>query len=299
MNRDDAEMKFATLEKLEPDLVKGHSFYGVGCSGIAVCFENSVRKILFHEPHRRDFALQQLNREVLLLHKFQDAGLSELVPVPVVLAEPEKLKGNYLATYSMSRISGHNLYSYMREDRTAEEFSESLKNVGRHIAKFHAAVANLELGEALPQGPFDTSIISQVPGYEADTNTRLRIANNYLQAMRVEGNVHGDLNPGNIMMDDQGFSGFIDFSHGGWTRNIFSDLALIDREILPDIIAGYESESGQKDLKYVVAATNLTLWTAIKNDQRYLSGDNKYRAMADEKISNELDYLAPVLDEFA
>lgn len=295
MSKDELKSKFKTLQTLEPDLVEGHVSYGVGYSGIAVCFENAVRKVLFHDPDRRDFALKQLDREVLLLHKFQNTGLPEIVPVPVVLSEPEELKGNYLATYTMSRIPGRDLYSYLREKRPAEELSESLRDVGRYIAKFHAAAADIDLGDALPQGPFDTSRILTVPGYDAEINVRLDMANNYLQAHSIAGNAHGDLNPGNIMMDDKGFSGFIDFSHGGRSPNIIADISLMDGKILPDIIAGYEEESGLRNVKYVVATTNLALWTAIRNDQVHLAPDNEYKAMADEKIKKELEYLAPVL----
>lgn len=183
----------------------------------------------------------------------------EELETPILLHEPALIDNkNYMAHYSMTRVSGDTHIWDLNENIPNRPLAKLYGNAGKALAQFHTAAENMPF-ERAPH--FHSSQISTTRFFDKKTNEALIKADQYLQQHKIPGVIHGDYHGGNLMTDDQyNVTGLIDFSATGKSDNVLSDFLSVPARYLPDFIKAYEEQSGKTIAPDAVEVTKLSNW---------------------------------------
>lgn len=215
------------------------------------------------------------------------------------LVEPlQELPGDrFRAYYAMTKISGlapgwddplifNGRIAYKKD---SPEQREHFRQAGELLGLFHknagAKLEHLDIPEKGRGGH-----IPQVPALDNDTNRALAIADDYMQAHKQGGIIHGDFYGNNILADDSGnIHGLIDFGLLRRTSNKMIDAVRVPVSVFPDFREGYEQASGQTLDRFMVNLTSLGLCAySLVNDS--MMPDRREGLTV--RIHDELDALS-------
>ena len=265
---------FNFAAKTFPELTAGATPVGMGNFGIVIAHDDgTLTKIAFKPDNEkmREYAENGFRNETIALQLFTDHPLQDIA-TPRLIEPPVKLDNeHYVGSYRMTRVPGSPLkwWPEKKEELSTEWVKQQHAIGGAALALFHKAAMDVPF-EFLRNGErYQDSCIQQVEQLPDNINEAIAKANEYLQARKTGGVVHGDFHGENILADRGKATGVIDFSFAGLSENIYTDFRCVMPDYLPVFIKAYEQASGTKLDRHLVTATNLGMATSYLN---YLHG---------------------------
>lgn len=179
-----------------------------------------------------------------------------------------------------------------------ESMLQHFVSAGKILAKFHRVdIEGKKYGINAAQSPLysiGTEIESIGKLRDSELNVRLALADEYFQANKVGGLVHGNFLDDVMMINDKGdITGIIDFNMTHYDYNIMIDFLYIPEVGIDHFIQGYEKESGMKIDPLMLPLTKISCLVASIN--KYW--ENK--SVRDNKLYLLKGYLKQLGDEFS
>ncbi len=290
------EAMFDRLKKAWPRYAYGMEPLAFGASGLALGNDEIVRKIIFRPANRVDEerALVLMEHEVHILRTFQTHA-PRVVEVPVLIGEPEPMTDvEFMSMYEMTRLKGMPYNAIPEQDATPEANKALYKSAGILTARFHAGISHLDFGTSKGRGGWHGNEIIRVDSLGDEINDELMVADRLLKATMVDGNVHGDINGGNVITRGSEANGLIDFTYTGRSKNIFTDMFTLDKAYQAAFVEGYGQEYGQ-DIQSSVDAASLCVWASMLLHNHSTEADIQN---ANRNIPEIIERLQPALEPF-
>lgn len=289
--------EFKKLQRNLPHIAADTKLVGSGHFGLVVEHSDGTLSKIFRrpdDPYDLEFFLHNMYAETSTLSILQAASIPN-IDLPVLIGEPDTLyHPDYSAHYKMTRING--TCATFNTTKTAY-FQSLYESAGNLLGRFHQAADQMPFNNPHPHYFQYDCAIAPVPSLPSKTNKALEIANDYLQANKKGGVIHGDYHFGNILTRDGIATGLLDFSFTGRAKNIYTDFwrVGVDDPFFPDFIRGYEQASGEAVNMHLVHATHLSLWASML---KYGGGPSDYQPENDLSalllINHSLNELAPI-----
>lgn len=289
--------KFNNISRILPELIAGKEILGMGNWGLVVGNETTATKIIVIPPDhiQHNQAFNAAEREVLLMTIFQENPMQG-IQMPSILAPLTSIMENdhCIAHYTMTQLTGDS--SKYLDDISPTEAKEKAFNSGILLAKFHRYAGQFDLPEAINPGTRLADKVYQVPELGDLINQKLANADRYLQTHMRSGVMHGDFHAGNMLWEGNEPCALLDFSFCGHTTNIHREFMALSDTYVRDIVAGYESYTGEAILP-IVLATRLALWTEIMvapTDSTDHPLARQWEVQAPDKIKVLLEEFEPI-----
>jgi hypothetical protein len=299
---------FNRLQQTHPELADGTRLLGGGHFGLTVLRKDEntsnppdiITKVFYRtEPENQADAERAYNSEVTILHATDGMNLGD-VRTPRLLAPPQRLENDpdFFATYSMTAVPGlaagwNNKWSSPQsyKDDDPQQQRNHFREAGKLLARFHREAGERLNKTPLPQREWGGDIV-QDPGFDDATNAALAKANEYLQARRKGGIIHGDYHGGNVLADENGHvTGLIDFGEVAHSNNMVTDFINIPSHVFAHFQDGYEEESGETIDPLIVRMTELACST---NFLQYHEEGSERRAELIRHINEDLEKVKSV-----
>lgn len=262
-----------------PDMA-GATLLGAGAFGLVADHgDGTVSKIclrykdLMPGMNPLQTALSEVRALQALRRHWPDGDLGGLkVPVLIGEAEPLPEDSPFLLSYRMTKLAGTARTWHMPEPDPQEESRNKVvdfEQAGAALARFHGAVRGLDLPVAVHSDGHRPDRILAIPHMSARINEGLARAQDFLDAHKIPGIVHGDFHGGNIMAADDGrVTGVVDMSMMGASDNVISDFSSVPPDYIKVFTAAYESISGAAVNPDIITALSLVWLTRDAGHRR-------------------------------
>jgi hypothetical protein len=261
---------FEMLRAEQPKLTAGREPLGGGAFGLVISGpDDTAVKVLWKpgENHPQRFWSEQLfNREIAFFKAMENIPVRD-IDIPRLVNEPTPLKSrHFMATYTMTRLSGQPEYWQEASKPDPEPYHRRL---GGALSRLHEAFSRIDPVIRREFRSYDAARIVAVDGLDDELNQRLQKADRYLQAHKRPGFIHGDFHAGNVMITKPGKPlGLFDFSFASYSDNFQADASRVlqfSPDYFPAFLKGYEEAGGEPHDALMAHLTALSGGTQFAN----------------------------------